>query len=80
MQLSEEMIHRFQYHPPSGQDVIDAHQQVRTASALYAGLILTLVPPGREQSLAITKIEEAMFWANGGIARAPSNSPEGMGS
>lgn len=26
-------------------------------------------PKSREQSLAITKVEEAMFWANAAIAR-----------
>ena len=31
--------------------------------------ILGLVPESREQSLAMTKLEEVMFWANAGIAR-----------
>jgi hypothetical protein len=35
-----------------------------------ADAVLDLVPPGREQSLAFTALEEAMFWANAGIARA----------
>jgi hypothetical protein len=34
-----------------------------------------LVPDGREKSLALTKIEEAMFWANAGIARQPDDVP-----
>ncbi len=28
------------------------------------------VPPGREQALALTKLEEAMMWAIAGIERA----------
>ena len=31
--------------------------------------VLDNVPKGREQSLALTKLEEALFWANAGIAR-----------
>jgi len=34
------------------------------------------VPEGRERSLAITKLEEAMFWANAGIAR-PGGKADG---
>ena len=44
--------------------------EVRANLRLAAKLILIHVPAGREQSLAITKLEEAMFWANAGIARA----------
>lgn len=31
--------------------------------------ILGLVPESREQSLALTNLEQVMFWANAGIAR-----------
>ena len=34
-----------------------------------AKLIEEVVPEGREKNLALTKSEEAMFWANSGIAR-----------
>jgi hypothetical protein len=27
------------------------------------------IPPGREQALFVTKLEEAMMWANAAIAR-----------
>jgi hypothetical protein len=36
--------------------------------------LVDLMPPGREASLAATKMEEAMFWANAAIAR---HHPEG---
>lgn len=42
---------------------------VRRRSGKLAELINKIVPPGREKSLAITHLEEVMFWANAGIAR-----------
>lgn len=45
------------------------HSQVRLICRALAKEMAAAIPPGREQSLAITKLEEAMFWANAGIAR-----------
>lgn len=56
------------YHPPT-QSAKDAHEAVRLATAAALQRIVASVPEGRERSIAITKAEEAMFWANAGIAR-----------
>lgn len=61
--------HRFDYHRPKDQETISAHEQIRESCRLLAFQLKALVPEGREQSIAITKIEEAMMWANAGIAR-----------
>lgn len=42
---------------------------VRESLGTQALLIERTVPFGREQQLALTKLEEAMFWANAGISR-----------
>ncbi len=60
---------RFRHHPPNNQWTIDAHQAVRQVCHVAAAHMLNYVPRGREQALAITKIEEAMMWANAAIAR-----------
>lgn len=65
--------HRFNYHQPNTQQKIDRHQRVRQACLDAADEIVEATgPPTREQSLAITKLEEAMFWANAAIAREVS--------
>ena len=60
---------RFDYHPPKNEEVAQKHENVRRALKIVAHDILDLTPPGREQSLAITHLEEAMMWANASIAR-----------
>ena len=59
----------FRFHEKSRQERASEHEQVRSGCLGLAELVLSVVPSGREQSLALTKIEEAMFWANAGIAR-----------
>lgn len=66
-----ELDRRFSYHPPTG-PVIQAHIQMRKMTRQIAEEIQLYVPPGREHALAMTKIEEALLWANAGIARAAS--------
>jgi hypothetical protein len=61
--------HRFAYHPPSSEQVKSNHERVRGACLLLATSLEQLIPDGREKSLAMTKVEEAMFWANAAIAR-----------
>lgn len=67
--LTRERIENdFEYHAPD-EAKAKQHQEVRMQCQRLAHLIQALVPEGREQSLAITKVEEAMMWANAGIAR-----------
>ena len=61
--------HNFAYHQPKNEAVINAHEQTREACKVLALYMDNNIPDCREKSLAITKIEEAMFWANAGIAR-----------
>lgn len=76
MSMSEEMINRFKYHPARSDQVKTMHRQIRDISALFASVIIELTPAGREQSLSLTKIEEAMMWATASIARDPANAAQ----
>lgn len=63
-----DLKNRFTYHAPKpGQPEIYA--ALRLTGLLLAQRIAANVPPGREQSLALTKVEEAIFWANAAVAR-----------
>lgn len=58
----------FTYHPPIG-DQVERYQVVRSTASEFARLLNGLCPASRELSLAQTKLEEAVMWANAAIAR-----------
>ncbi len=68
-----ELTNRFKFHPADTDEKQKAHQSIRDLTAQLALHFNRTVPPGRELSTAITKLEEAMFWANAGIARPRPN-------
>lgn len=70
----EELDRRFDFHPADTEDRQSAHMNVRTRCKSLARRIDELCPDGREKSLAITALEEAMMWANAAIARPPTTS------
>lgn len=59
---------RFTYHRPGG-DQPARYATLRGYARELAHTVCRMVPDGREKSLALTKLEEAIFWANAGIAR-----------
>lgn len=64
----EELRVRFTYHSPKGTQGL-RYEQLRDISKALAQAIVDYTPESREQSLALTKVEEACFWANAAIAR-----------
>jgi len=59
---------RFRYHGPKA-DQLPRYAAIRDEARELAEHILEDCPPSRERSLALTKLEEACFWANASIAR-----------
>ena len=58
----------FMYHKPKpGQP--EKYEQLRSEGKILAMLIEESCPDSREKSIAITKLEEAIMWANASIAR-----------
>lgn len=60
---------RFTYHAPKeGQPRI--YEELRDNAKGFAYKLKEVCPAGRELSLALTHLEEMVFWANAAIARA----------
>jgi hypothetical protein len=59
---------RFTYHPPKeGQPA--RYEALRAVAKHFAIHIFEHCPDSRERSLALTKLEETVMWANAAIAR-----------
>lgn len=64
------MDDRFKHHPPKGDDTIQRHQRAREGADAFLSVVESVSwGNSREKSLAITKLEEALFWLNAEIAR-----------
>ena len=58
----------FTYHPPKP-DQVPRYEVIRATGRAMAQMILSHTPKSREQSLALTALEEAVMWANAAISR-----------
>jgi hypothetical protein len=58
----------FTYHSPKD-DQPQRYIDIRDAGKTLAYKIIECSPESREQSLALTNLEQAIFWANAAIAR-----------
>jgi len=65
---TEKLEKDFTYHAPKG-DQVPRYQAIRDQAKQFAAYILDATIYSREQSLALTKLEEVVFWANAAIAR-----------
>jgi hypothetical protein len=66
--MNQKIENSFTYHAPKGSQP-ERFEALRAKAKELAYLIDGLVPVSREQSLALTNLEQAVFWANAGIAR-----------
>lgn len=66
--MKDDLTKRFTYHPPKA-DQPGRYERIRAGAAALASMVDEICPDSREKSLAITKIEEAVMWANAAIAR-----------
>lgn len=71
----DDLENRSRHHPPTTEMIERAHAVIREECRLFAETLVSLVPAGRELTLALTQIEQAMMWANAGIARNQDRFP-----
>jgi hypothetical protein len=64
----DELFTRFSYHAPKG-DQAERYGRIRDLGRQFAELVDSECLESREKSLALTKVEEAVMWANAAIAR-----------
>ena len=63
-----QIVNNFTYHPPkTGQP--ELYKEIRDKAKELALYLNGAVPESRELSLALTNLEQAVFWANAAIAR-----------
>ena len=68
MTESRDIENRFTYHAPkAGQP--ERYEELRSLGKKLAYLVEASCPVSREKSLALTKLEECVMWANASIAR-----------
>ncbi|MFC0278119.1 hypothetical protein ACFFH2_15705 [Enterococcus devriesei] len=66
--MNNQIENNFMYHAPK-EGQAEKYDQLRSKAKELANLIDELCPNSREKSLATTKLEESVMWANASIAR-----------
>lgn len=66
---NEDIRNRFAFHAATTEEKRNDHMSVRENCHQLAKFLNDKLPEGREKALAITHLEEVMFWSNAAIAR-----------
>ena len=66
--MIQDLVNRFTYHAPKDNQP-QKYENIRKNALAFAELINEICPDSREKSLAITALEECVFWSNASVAR-----------
>lgn len=70
--MASRLENDYQYHAPFG-DQVERYQTIRDKAYELALTIVNSTPPSREQSVALTLLEQVVMEANAAIARHEKN-------
>jgi len=74
-EMKQKRVKAFKYHPPK-ENQIERYGLIRNTANLLAAELNENCPESREKSLAMTKLEEVVMWANAAIARNETGNEE----
>lgn len=78
--IDRDEIERRLTNVPPGSDAVGKALDQLTAAAIELGAVLVqLVPAGREQSLALTNLEQSLAWSKKGVALNQDRVPAAGG-
>ena len=66
---------RMSHYAPTNDLTIQSHELARELAKAHAKALMDLLPAGREKSLVLTALEEALMWSNAAIARHRGPAP-----
>lgn len=69
MDIKDRIENNHKHHPPQTTEREEAHAKVRELTRVVGLELVDLCPESRELSIALTKLEEVMMWANASLAR-----------
>ena len=66
--MNYDVKNNFTYHPPN-EEQQKVYETLRERAMELAKRYIALCPESRELSIALTNLEQSLFWANASIAR-----------
>lgn len=58
----------FAHHAPGSEAVVGAHERIRQGARDFAAVVAEFVPEGPDKTVALRKVQEAMWAANSAVA------------
>lgn len=69
----QDLLNRFTFHPVDSEDTARTYELIRHNARELALGLTEICPSSRELSLAVTHLEQVVFWANAAVARHNSD-------